>query len=77
MSMSPENRIVNLLSHWLARHVDDDELRRELAEVDVSALGPEAREAVDELRVELERANGGGELERLVRETLETLALGH
>jgi hypothetical protein len=75
--MSPEDRIVNLLSHWLAKHVDDDELRRELAEVDLSTLGPEGREAVGELRVELARRNRGGELERSVRETLETLALGH
>ena len=27
MSTNPEDQLVNVLSHWLARHVDDDELR--------------------------------------------------
>jgi hypothetical protein len=75
MSTSPEDEIVNLLSHWLARHVDDDELQRELAVIDVSTLGTEGRHAVQELRAELRGADGG-ELERTVRETLEALALG-
>jgi hypothetical protein len=35
MSTSPDE-LFNLLSHWLASHVDDDELRRELHAV---ALG--------------------------------------
>jgi hypothetical protein len=76
MSTSPEDHLVNLLSHWLARHVGDDELRRELAAADTSALGPAEREAVAELRAELESEGGGGDLERVVRETLEALALG-
>ena len=61
---------MNLLSHWLARHVGDDELRRELAAADTSALGPSERQAVEELRAELDRGVGRGDLERVVRETL-------
>jgi hypothetical protein len=76
MSTNPEDQLVNVLSHWLARHVDDEELRSELAPADTAALGAEGRGAVDELRRELDERNGRGELERTVRETLEALALG-
>jgi len=76
MSTSPEDQLVNLLSQWLARHVGDDELRRELATADVSTLGEPERAAVEELRAELDADAGGGDLERVVRETLEALALG-
>jgi hypothetical protein len=76
MSMSPENKLVNVLSQWLARHVDDDQLRREVEAVDLSALGPEQGEAVRELRAELSGSNGRGDLEMIVRETLEAVALG-
>lgn len=75
MSTSPENHLVNVLSHWLARHVDDEELRRELGAVDISALSPAQREAVEELRDELASSNGRGDLEMVVRETLEAIAL--
>lgn len=67
---------MNLLSHWLARHVGDDELRAELSAADVSGLSDDARSAVAELRAELDAGIGGGDLERVVRETLEALALG-
>lgn len=76
MSTSPENHIVNVLSHWLARHVDDAALRRELEAVDTSALTPAQSEAVQELREELASSNGRGDLEMAVRETLEAVALG-
>jgi hypothetical protein len=76
MSTSPEDQLVNALSHWLARHVDDDELRREVDAVDVAQLDPAQREAVDELREELAEPDGGGDLEMVVRETLQALALG-
>jgi hypothetical protein len=76
MSTSPENHLVNVLSHWLARHVDDAELRRELEALDTSALSSAQREAVQELREELTSANGRGDLEMAVRETLEAVALG-
>ena len=76
MSTNPENHVVNVLSHWLARHVDDEELKRELATVDVAPLTEEQREAVQELRDELVSGNGNGDLEMIVRETLEAVALG-
>ena len=76
MSTSPENHLVNVLSHWLARHVDNAELLRELEAVDTSALSPAQAEAVQELREELVSTNGRGDLEMVVRETLEAVALG-
>ena len=72
----PDDRIVHTISRWLARHISDDELRRELAAADVDALEPEQAEAVLELRSELEvRADRPG-LEMLARETVEAVALG-
>jgi hypothetical protein len=76
MSTSPESRLVNVLSHWLARHVDNAELLRELEAVDTSSLTSTQRQAVQELRDELVSTNGRGELEMVVRETLEAVALG-
>jgi hypothetical protein len=76
MSTSPENHIVNVLSHWLARHVDNAELLRELAALDTSAFTPAQAEAVQELREEIASTNGRGDLEMAVRETLEAVALG-
>jgi hypothetical protein len=76
MSTSPENHLVNVLSHRLARHVDNAELLRELDAVDKSALSPAQAEAVQELREEVVSTNGRGDLEMVVRETLEAVALG-
>jgi len=76
MSTSPENHLVTVLSHWLARHVDNTELLRELDAVDTSALSPAQAEAVRELREEVVSTNGRGDLEMVVRETLEAVALG-
>jgi hypothetical protein len=76
MSTNPEDRLVTALSHWLARHVDDEELQREIEAVDLSGLRPEQSEAVKELREELGNADGRGNLEMVVRETLEAIALG-
>jgi len=73
MSTNPD-QLVNLLSRWLARHVSDDELRAALADVD--ELSGEQREAVDDLRAQLDSPDGRGEVERAVREALEALALG-
>jgi hypothetical protein len=73
MSTNPD-QLVNLLSRWLARHVSDDELRAALADVD--DLSGEQREAVDDLRAQLDSPDGRGEVERAVREALEALALG-
>ena len=76
MSANPEDRLVNTLSQWLARHVDDDELRREVEAVDTSELGTEQAQAVQELREQLAGADGHADLEMVVRETLQALALG-
>jgi hypothetical protein len=76
MSTSPENHLVNVLSHWLARHVDNKGLLRELDAIDTSSLTPTQAEAVQELREELVSTNGRGDLEMVVRETLEAVALG-
>jgi hypothetical protein len=76
MSTNPEDRLVNTLSQWLARHVDDDELRREVEAFDMSELSAEQAEAVQELRERLAANDGRGELEMVVRETLQALALG-
>jgi len=77
MSQRADDRIVNLLSHWLARHIGDDELRCGLEEVGTADLGDEQAEAVDELLDELgDAAENRGEAEKLVRETLEAVALG-
>ena len=76
MSTSPEDQLVNLLSQWLAGHVGDADLRAALTTADTGALGDGEREAVEELRGELEVGVSRGDLERVVRETLEALALG-
>jgi hypothetical protein len=76
--MSPEDRIVGLLSRWLARHLDNDQLRHEVEAARRDGLTGEQAEAIDELLVELARAGPDhrGALEPLVRETMEVLALG-
>ena len=84
MSTSPEPRaktedeLVSVLSHWLAFHLGNDELRRRLRATGTEGLGPDAAAAVTELLAELEHAEEGsrGELEMLARETLEAVALG-
>ena len=80
--MSPEpradDRLIMLISRWLARHIGNAELERGLAESDRNALAPGQLEAVDELAEQLKTAAPGerGELEMIARETLEALALG-
>jgi len=80
--MSPEqradDRLIMLISRWLARHIGNAELERGLAESDRTELQPGQLEAVDELAEHLRRAAPGerGELEMIARETLEALALG-
>ena len=75
MSTNPDD-VVNVRSRWLARHVDEDEVLRAVDELDPEELSEDQRAAVDDLREELRRPNGRGELEMVVRETLEALALG-
>jgi hypothetical protein len=77
MSTSPDD-IFFALSRWLAGHLGNAALRRELETVDRGNLATEQAEAVDELLAELDQAgaNRRGQLERTVRETLEALAAG-
>jgi hypothetical protein len=80
--MSPEpradDRLIMLISRWLARHIGNAELERGLAESDRAELAPGQLEAVVELAEHLQKAAPGerGELEMIARETLEALALG-
>ena len=82
MSTSPKPRyraddeLITVLSRWLARHLGDADLRRELSAADLEELSAEQLEAVRELVDELDRGGSGGELEMVVRETIEALALG-
>jgi hypothetical protein len=75
--MRADDRLVTVISRWLARHVSDEELRQELEGFGRGQLAPEQAEAVDELCAELKhRRRERAELERVARETLEALALG-
>lgn len=82
MSTSPEtaptadDRLVTVISRWLARHLSDEELLRELAPAGHVSLTADQAEAVEELRAELAAGRGGAELDMVARETLEALALG-
>jgi hypothetical protein len=72
--MSPEDQLVNAISHWLAGHIGDDELRQALT---TDGLEGEQAEAVDELIAELSQPERRrGQLQMVARETLEALALG-
>jgi hypothetical protein len=72
--MSPEDHIVSAISHWLAGHIGDDQLRAQLT---TDGLVGEHAEAVRELIDELSRPDRSrGQLQMVARETLEALALG-
>ena len=77
-SQRTDDQIVSLLSQWLMGSVGNDELRKRVEEVGTSELAPGQRTAVDELLVALGNAFPGerGDLEMVVRETLEALAYG-
>jgi hypothetical protein len=73
MSTSPD--LVQTLSRWLAGHGDLGQVREALAEP-VEA-GPESQELIEELRGELARPDvSRPQLQPLVRETIEAIALG-
>jgi hypothetical protein len=73
MSTSPD--LVQTLSRWLAGHVDLRSVRRALEEP--GELGPESQQLIDELRGELQRPDvSPPQLQPLVRETIEAIALG-
>jgi hypothetical protein len=77
-SQRADDEIVTHLSHWLTRQLGNDELRRKLEEIGTDELPPVGREMVKELVTELTTAVPGerGQLEVLVRETVETLVYG-
>ena len=84
MSTSPDasqradDQLVTHLSHWLTRQLGNDELLREVKKIGTDELAPGCRKAVEELVAELNTAVPGerGQLEVLVRETVETLVYG-
>jgi hypothetical protein len=71
-----DDRLVTVISGWLAGHVSEGELRQELKGVRRAELAPDQAEAVSELRAELATGTRRGELQMVARETLEALALG-
>jgi hypothetical protein len=75
-STRTDDRLVTTISSWLARHVSDDELLRELEAALNAELAPPQTEAAEELRIELEGGGERAELEMVARETLEAVALG-
>jgi len=83
MSATPEHprtddEMVSLLSQWLMRSLGNDELRKRIEEIGTDELAPGQRVAVEELLVALGNAFPGerGDLEMVVRETIEALAYG-
>jgi hypothetical protein len=71
-----DDHLVTVISGWLAGHVSEGELRRELEIAPRRELAPDQTEALDELRAELAEGSRRGELQMVARETLEALALG-
>jgi hypothetical protein len=78
LSTRTDDRLIELISRWLGRHIGNAELRRGIAENGSDGLAAGQVEALEELAERLERAEPGerGELEMIARETLEALALG-
>ena len=75
-SQPPADRIVNVLSRWLAGHLPAERVREELERVGTDELTAGQAEAVDELLLELSNPNGhSGELNMVARETIEALCL--
>ncbi|HEY7537475.1 MAG TPA: hypothetical protein VH721_05760 [Gaiellaceae bacterium] len=73
-----DDEIVSLLSQWLMGSLGNDELRKRIEEIGTEELAPGQRTAVEELLVKLGNAFPGerGDLEMVVRETIESLAYG-
>jgi hypothetical protein len=75
-SLRADDHLVTVISGWLAGHVTEGELRREVESGGHAELAPEQAEAFGELRDELAKDSRRGELQMVARETLEALALG-
>jgi hypothetical protein len=73
-----DDEIVSLLSRWVMRTLGNDELRKRIEEIGTAELAPGQRAAVQELLFVLGNALPGerGDLEMVVRETVESLAYG-
>ena len=72
--MSPEDRNIDLITHWLTGQIDDEAIRAALT---TEGLSGEGADAVEELMAELERGETSrGHLHMVARETLEALAMG-
>jgi hypothetical protein len=71
--MSPEDKNIDLITHWLTGQIDDDAIRAGLT---TDGLSGEGAEAVEELMLELRRSDvSRGHLHMLARETVEALAM--
>ena len=71
--MSPEDKSIDLITHWLTGQIDDDAIRAGLT---TDGLSGEGAEAVEELMLELRRSEASrGHLHMLARETVEALAM--
>ena len=72
--MSPEDKNIDLITHWLTGQIDDDAIRAGLS---TEGLNGEGAVAVDELLAELERPDASrGHLQMVAREAIEALAVG-
>jgi len=73
-----DDEIVSLLSQWLMGSVGNDELRKRIEDIGTAELAPGGRTALQELLAALANAVPGdrGDLDRVVRETIESLAYG-
>jgi hypothetical protein len=72
--MSPEDKNIDLITHWLTGQIDDDAIKAGLT---TDGLSGEGAEAVGELMTELERADASrGHLHMVAREAMEALAIG-
>ena len=67
---------MTVISRWLARHLSDEELLRELEPSGHGALTADQTSAVEELRAELAAGRGGAELDMVAHETPPELTLG-
>ena len=84
MSTSPDaagrhaDRIVTLLSRWLAGHLSNEQLDRELRAIGTHELSPGEAEAIEDVLTDLADAgtHDRAQLQVAVREALEALALG-
>jgi hypothetical protein len=71
-----DDRLVTVITRWLARQVSDEELRSELVRVVPGELAEDQAVAVHELLAALGEDGDRAEVEMTARETLEALALG-